>query len=190
MREQGYELTDEQWERIRPLLPPPARTGRPRADDRKNGILHVLRTGSVVRGRRRRGNTGYVYGMAEAEEVAGGGGMDSHLAGVTSKASFCGHGRSLMGASSRQKGEEEIGLTEVGKGTKRMLVVDGNGITFHLPGQQGRGGASSGDLGTGAGTAEEACGGQGIRLRPFPRPASQQRGDPLHTPAEEPQRPA
>ncbi len=47
MREQGYELTDEQWERIRPLLPPPARTGRPRADDRKvlNGILYVLRTG-------------------------------------------------------------------------------------------------------------------------------------------------
>ena len=43
----GCELTDEQWERIRPLLPPPAPTGRPRADDRKvlNGILYVLRTG-------------------------------------------------------------------------------------------------------------------------------------------------
>jgi len=43
----GCELTDEQWERIRPLLPPPAPTGRPRADDRKvlNGILYVLRAG-------------------------------------------------------------------------------------------------------------------------------------------------
>ena len=42
------ELTDEQWERIRPLLPPPRKgRGRPRADDRKvlNGILYVLRTG-------------------------------------------------------------------------------------------------------------------------------------------------
>ena len=42
------ELTDEQWERIRPLLPPPRKgRGRPRADDRRvlNGILYVLRTG-------------------------------------------------------------------------------------------------------------------------------------------------
>ncbi len=90
-----------------------------------------------------------------------------------SKASFCGRERSSTAASSSEEGGEEDGLTEVGKGTKRMLVVDGNGIPFHLPGQQGRGGASSGDFGTGAGTAEEgaseeeagkACGGQGIRL--------------------------
>ena len=41
------ELTDEQCERIKPLLPPPAPTGRPRADDRKvlEGILYVLRNG-------------------------------------------------------------------------------------------------------------------------------------------------
>ncbi len=42
------ELTDEQWLRLEPLLPPPRRgRGRPRADDRKtlNGILYVLRTG-------------------------------------------------------------------------------------------------------------------------------------------------
>lgn len=41
------ELTDEQWELIEPHLPPPARTGRPRNDDRKtvNGILYVLMTG-------------------------------------------------------------------------------------------------------------------------------------------------
>lgn len=38
------ELTDRQWDFIRPSLPPPAYTGRPRADDRMtvNGILYVL----------------------------------------------------------------------------------------------------------------------------------------------------
>ena len=41
------DLTDEQWALIQPLLPPPHKRGRPRADDRQvlNGILYVLRTG-------------------------------------------------------------------------------------------------------------------------------------------------
>ncbi len=41
------DLTDEQWQRLEPLLPPRQKRGRPRADDRKtlNGILYVLRTG-------------------------------------------------------------------------------------------------------------------------------------------------
>ncbi len=41
------ELTDAQWERIAPLLPPAKGIGRRRADDRPtlNGILYVLRTG-------------------------------------------------------------------------------------------------------------------------------------------------
>jgi transposase len=41
------DLTDQEWELIRRLLPPPPATGRPRADDRKtiNGILYVLKTG-------------------------------------------------------------------------------------------------------------------------------------------------
>ncbi len=41
------ELTDEQWKRIEPLLPPHGRMGCPRVDDRKvvEGILYVLRTG-------------------------------------------------------------------------------------------------------------------------------------------------
>ena len=40
-------LTDSQWAAIQPLLPPPARTGRPRADYRKtlDGILYLLRSG-------------------------------------------------------------------------------------------------------------------------------------------------
>lgn len=41
------DLTDEQWHRLEPLLPPRQKRGRPRADDRTtlNGILYVLRTG-------------------------------------------------------------------------------------------------------------------------------------------------
>ncbi len=44
-----YELTDEHWQRLAPLLPPQRpRTGRPNHDHRTiiNGILWVLRTGA------------------------------------------------------------------------------------------------------------------------------------------------
>jgi transposase len=39
-------VSDKQWESIEPLLPPPAREGRPRADDRMivDAILYVLKT--------------------------------------------------------------------------------------------------------------------------------------------------
>jgi transposase len=38
-------LSDRQWAFIQPLLPPPAHTGRPRADDRRTieGMLYVFR---------------------------------------------------------------------------------------------------------------------------------------------------
>src|SRR3954469_26058902 len=41
------DLTDPQWAVLQPLMPPPARTGRPRADLREvtNGILYLVRTG-------------------------------------------------------------------------------------------------------------------------------------------------
>ena len=41
------DLDDERWSRIGPLLPPRAKEGKPRADDRSivNGILYVLITG-------------------------------------------------------------------------------------------------------------------------------------------------
>ena len=41
------EMTDAQWNTIRPHLPKPARTGRPRCDGRTtiNGILFVLTAG-------------------------------------------------------------------------------------------------------------------------------------------------
>jgi predicted DNA-binding transcriptional regulator YafY len=38
-------ITDSQWEKIKPLLPPSSRIGRPRLDDRQiiNGIIYVLK---------------------------------------------------------------------------------------------------------------------------------------------------
>ena len=41
------DLTDQQWARIKPLLPKPAKTGRPRCNDREviNGIFYILSTG-------------------------------------------------------------------------------------------------------------------------------------------------
>ena len=47
-----HELTDEQWERLEPLLPPQKpKTGRPNKDHRTiiNGILWILRTGAPWR---------------------------------------------------------------------------------------------------------------------------------------------
>jgi transposase len=46
-----HRLTDDQWELIRDVFPPPARTGRPRVDWRAviDGILWILRTGAPWR---------------------------------------------------------------------------------------------------------------------------------------------
>src|SRR2546425_8334902 len=44
-----HELTDEQWERLQPLLPPQKpKTGRPSKDHRTliNGMLWIMRTGA------------------------------------------------------------------------------------------------------------------------------------------------
>ena len=109
-----------------------ARTGRPRADDQKvlNGILYVLRTGCAWKEMPRK--YGVCNGMAEVEEVAGGGGMDKDLAGVPFEPGWGREAFVVAGVPRRQlhpgKKGEEVGLTEVGKGMKRMLVVDGNGI--------------------------------------------------------------
>lgn len=46
-----HRLTDEQWECIAPVFPPPAKTGRPPADRRRtvDGIIWILRTGAPWR---------------------------------------------------------------------------------------------------------------------------------------------
>ena len=46
-----HRLTDQQWELIKDVFPPPAKTGRPPSDRRKimDGILWILRTGAPWR---------------------------------------------------------------------------------------------------------------------------------------------
>jgi transposase len=46
-----HRLTDQEWEAIHDLFPPPARTGRPQRDRRQivDGILWILRTGAPWR---------------------------------------------------------------------------------------------------------------------------------------------
>jgi transposase len=137
-------LTDAQWAFIQPLLPPPARTGRPRADDRRTieGIIYVLIyvliTGCrwqdlpreygaptrVWRRLRRWGEDGVWERIWRAALAALDlqGELDWSMAFLDG--SF----------APAKKGGEQVGLTKKGKGTKWMLVIDGNGLPlgFHL----------------------------------------------------------
>jgi transposase len=133
-------LTDAQWTFIQPLLPPRARTGRPRADDRRTleGILYVLITGcrwqdlprdygaptTVWRRLRRWGEDGVWERLWRAALAAldQRGQLDWTLAFLDG---------SFVPA---KRGGAQIGLTKKGKGTKWMLVIDGNGLPlgFHL----------------------------------------------------------
>jgi transposase len=133
-------LTDMQWAFIRPLLPPPARTGRPRADDRRiiEGILYVLITGcrwqdlpreygapTTVRRRLRRWGEDGVWERIWRAALSA---LD-RLGHLDWTIAF------LDGSFAPAKnGGEMVGLTRKGKGTKWMLVVDGNGLPlgFHL----------------------------------------------------------
>lgn len=127
-------LTDEQWGFIQPLLPPPARPGRPRADDCRTvgGILYVLITGcrwqdlpreygaltTVWRRLKRWGEAGVWERTWRAARAA----LDVQGKLDWPMASLDG---SFVPA---KKGGEHVGLTRKGKGTKWMLVVDGNGL--------------------------------------------------------------
>lgn len=133
-------LTDEQWAFIQPLLPPPTRTGRPRADDRRTveGIVYVLITGcrwqdlpreygaptTVWRRLKRWGEAGIWERIWRAALAT----LDLHGQLDWSMAFLDG---SFVPA---KKGGEHVGLTRKGKGTKWMLVIDGNGLPlgFHL----------------------------------------------------------
>jgi len=134
------QLTEQQWAFIQPLLPPPARTGRPRANDRRTieGILYILITGcrwqdlpheygaptTVWRRLKRWGELGigeriWRAALAERDQQ---GQLDWSMAFLDG--SF----------APAKKGGDKVGLTKKGKGTKWMLVVDGHGLPlgFHL----------------------------------------------------------
>jgi transposase len=135
-------LTDSQWGFIQPLLPPPARTGRPRADDLRTveGILYVLITGcrwqdlpreygaptTVWRRLKRWGEAGVWERnwRAALATLDGQGQLDWSMAFLDG--SF----------APAKNGGDKVGLTKKGKGTKWMLVVDGNDLPlgFHLDG--------------------------------------------------------
>lgn len=133
-------LSDRQWAFIQPLLPPPAHTGRPRADDRQTieGILYVLTAGcrwqdlprtygaptTVWRRLKRWGEEGIWDRIWRAALAA----LD--LGGQLDWSMACLDG-SFVPA---KRGGEKVGLAKKGKGTKWMLVIDGNGLPlgFHL----------------------------------------------------------
>ncbi len=133
-------LTDRQWAFICPLLPSPAHTGRPRADDRRTfeGILYVLITGcrwqdlpreygaptTVWRRLKRWGEEGVWERLWRAALAA----LDLHGQLDWTMAFLDG---SFVPA---KNGGEKVGLTKKGKGIKWMLVTDGNGLPlgFHL----------------------------------------------------------
>jgi transposase len=131
-------LTEEQWAFIRAHLPPPARTGRPRANDRRTieGILYVLITGcrwqdlpreygaptTVWRRLRRWGEEGIWEHIWRAALAA----LDRQGQLDWTMAFLDG---SFVPA---KRGGEKIGLTQKGKGTKWMLVIDGNGLPLGL----------------------------------------------------------
>ncbi len=133
-------LTDGQWAFIRPLLPPPARTGRPRADDRRTieGILYILITGcrwqdlpreygaptTVWRRLKQWGEEGIWERLWRAA-----------LAALDQQGKLDWSMAFLDGSfAPAKRGGEKVGVTKKGKGTKWMLVVDGNGLPlgFHL----------------------------------------------------------
>lgn len=133
-------LTDRQWAFIQPLLPPPAWTGRPRADDRRTveGILYMLITGcrwqdlpreygaptTVLRRLKRWGEVGVWERIWRAALAA----LDLHGQLDWTMAFLDG---SFVPA---KNGGDKVELTKKGKGTKWMLVVDGTGLPlgFHL----------------------------------------------------------
>ncbi len=127
-------LTDRQWAFICPLLPPPARTGRPRADDRRTieGILYVLITGC------RWPDLPPEYGAPTTvwRRLKGWGAAGvwtriwrAALAALDQQGKLDWTMAFLDGSfAPAKKGGDKVGLTKKGKGTKWMLVVDGTGL--------------------------------------------------------------
>jgi transposase len=133
-------FSDSEWAFISPLLPAPARTGRPRANDRRTieGILYILITGcrwqdlpreygaptTAWRGLKHWGELGvweriWRAALIQLDRV---GQLDWSMAFLDG---------SFVPAKTGGVG---VGLTRKGKGAKWMLVVDGHGVPlgFHL----------------------------------------------------------
>ncbi|HEV8192440.1 MAG TPA: IS5 family transposase [Ktedonobacterales bacterium] len=127
-------LTDKQWAFIHALLPPPARTGRPRADDRRTieGILFVLITGCRWQDLPREyGAPTTVWRRLRCwgEDGTWERSWRTVLAALDQQGQLDWSMGFLDGAfAPAKKGGDQVGLTKKGKGTKWMLVIDGNGL--------------------------------------------------------------
>jgi transposase len=133
-------LTDTQWAFIQPLLPPPARTGRPRANDRRTieGIVYILTTGCRWQDLPREyGASTTVWRRLRcwSEEEVWDRIWRAALATLDRQGQLDWSRAFLDGSFAPAKnGGEKVGVTKKGKGTKWMVVVDGNGLPlgFHL----------------------------------------------------------
>jgi transposase len=128
------QLTDQQWAFIQPFLLAPARTGRPRANDRRTieGILTILITGrrwqdlsreygAPTTGWRWLKRCGELGVWERIWRVA--------LATLDRQGQLDWTRAFLDGSFAPAKnGGEKIGITKKGKGTKWMLVVEGSGL--------------------------------------------------------------
>ncbi|HEV2753097.1 MAG TPA: IS5 family transposase [Solirubrobacteraceae bacterium] len=131
-------FSDGQWAVIQPLLPAPARTGRPRADDRKTleGILYVLRSGCRWQDLPRRyGAPTTVWRRLKTWQEDGTWFRlwRTILGRLDAQGRLDWRYAYLDGSFAPAKnGGDGVGLTRKGKGTKWMLVVDGQGVPLGL----------------------------------------------------------
>ena len=137
MARYGRLLTDAQWEKIGPLLPqrpPRPRGGRPPAHDRKvlEGILWILRSGARWQDLPEEFPVAGDL-LATAAGLGRARGLARHLARLpggiertrATRLERIVSGRQLRSGEKRGSG---VGKTKRGKGTKWMVVVDGQGI--------------------------------------------------------------
>ena len=139
-----YEISDEFWKKIEPLIPPPKpkkKSGRPRKDDRKimTAIFYILRTGcqwkalprslgasSTVHDRFQEWREAGLFekmwkaGLMEYDMKKGIDWEWQSMDGAMTKAPLGGEG---TGANPTDRGK---------KGTKRSLLTEGNGIPLSV----------------------------------------------------------
>ena len=133
----GCLLTDAQWEKIAPLLPKVRKSrqgGRPRAKDRKvlEGILWILRSGARWQDLPEEFPSPSTC-WRRLRDWEGQRGLAHHLARIPggiepTRATRLGRIVSRRKFRVGEKGGPEVGKTKRGKGTKWMVVVDGEGV--------------------------------------------------------------
>ncbi len=172
MKKRQKLVTDEQWELIAPLLPEPRRRrdsrGRPWASNRAcfEGILWILQTGAAWRFLPDEFPSP-ATSLATAEAVAGRGrvaGCVVRTVGSAGRGRLVEVGRDVPGWQRRpgQKGGDAVGKTKRDKGTKWMVLVDGQGLPLGVRLE----GASPAEATLAEATPQEVC----VPRRPRQKP--------------------